>query len=274
MIQLDQHYSWSMIPFQRAPEGEQFYESPAHQEALARLQLIVTRREFGLLTGEIGSGKSTVIRQLVGHLNSLQVTPIYICLSGLKPKDFYGEVLRQLGETPPFGLVKAKRMWEEQVQVLQEQVEKQWVVIIDEAQDMSEAMIQELRYIRNQEMDGTSSFTLLLVGQPEIRVKMRMKKYQAISQRISLSYHLHGLTESETVAYIRHHMKQTGSSQPLFTDGAMHKVYTASQGIPRVINHLCLQALYDSASRESEIVEESHIGRILVDQERQRGTTG
>lgn len=230
MIQIDQHYGWSTNPFQRAPEGDQFYESPVHQEALARLQLIVTRREFGLLTGEIGSGKSTVIRQLVCQLNPLQVTPIYICLSGLKPKDFYGEVLRQLGETPPFGLVKAKRMWEEQVQVLQEQVEKQWLIIIDEAQDMSEAMIQELRYIRNQEMDGTSSFTLLLIGQPEIRVKMRMKKYQAISQRISLSYHLHGLSEVETVAYIRHHMKQTGSSQPLFTDGAIHKVYSASQG--------------------------------------------
>jgi type II secretory pathway predicted ATPase ExeA len=274
MIQLEQHYGWAVMPFQRAPEGEQFYESGMHQEALARLQLIVHQREFGLLTGEIGSGKSTIVRRLVGSLNPLQITPIYICLSGLKPKDFYGEVLRQLGETPPFSLVKARRMWEEQIQNLREQGERQWVIIIDEAQDMSESMIQELRYIRNQDMDGCSSFTLLLVGQPEIRVKMRMKKYQAINQRISLSYHLHGLSETETAAYIRHHMSQTGAAQPLFTDGAMHKVFTASQGIPRVVNHICVQALYDAAYRNSEIVEESHISRILLDQERQRGTAG
>ena len=274
MIQLEQHYGWTTMPFQRAPEGEQFYESQIHQKALARLQLVVSQREFGLLTGEIGSGKSTVIRRLVGQLNPLQVMPIYICLSGLKPKDFYGEVLRQLGETPPFGLMKAKRMWEEQILALREQTEKQWVVIIDEAQDMSDAMIQELRYIRNQDMDGSSSFTLLLVGQPEVRVKMRMKKYQAISQRISLSYHLQGLIDAETVAYIRHHLKQAGAAQPMFTEGALHKIFTASQGIPRVINHICVQALYDAAHRGSEIVEESHIGRILLDQERQRGTAG
>jgi type II secretory pathway predicted ATPase ExeA len=274
MIQLEQHYGWTTMPFQRAPEGEQFYESQLHQEALARLQLVVSQREFGMLTGEIGSGKSTVIRRLVGQLNSLQVMPIYICLSGLKPKDFYGEILRQLGETPPFSLMKAKRMWEEQILGLREQTEKQWVVIIDEAQDMSDAMIQELRFIRNQDMDGSSSFTLLLVGQPEVRVKMRMKKYQAISQRISLSYHLQGLTDAETVAYIRHHLRQVGAAQPMFTEGALNKIFTASQGIPRVINHICVQALYDAAHRNSEIVEESHIGRILLDQERQRGTAG
>lgn len=273
MIQLEQHYGWTVTPFQRNPEGEQFYESVMHQEALARLQLVVHQREFGLLTGEIGSGKSTVIRRLVGKLNPLQVTPVYICLSGLKPKDFYGEVLRQLGETPPFSLVKARRMWDEQVQGLREQG-GQWVIIVDEAQDMSEAMIQELRYIRNQDMDGCSSFSLLLAGQPEIRVKMRMKKYQAISQRISLSYHLHGLSETETAAYIRHHLSKAEAAHPLFTDGAVHKVFAASQGIPRVVNHLCMQALYDAAYRDSEIVEESHISRILLDQERQRGTAG
>lgn len=274
MIQLEEHYGWVMTPFQRAPQGEQFYESEMHQEALARLQLVVEQREFGLLTGEIGSGKSTVIRRLVGKLNLLQVTPIYICLSGLKPKDFYGEVLRQLGEAPPHSLVKARRMWDEQIQSLREQGERQWVIIIDEAQDMSESMIQEMRYIRNQDMDGYSSFTLLLVGQPEIRVKLRMKKYQAISQRISLSYHLHGLSEKETAAYIRHHLMKAGAAKPLFTDGAIHKIFATSQGIPRVVNHLCVQALYDAAYRDSEIVEESHIARILLDQERQRGATG
>jgi type II secretory pathway predicted ATPase ExeA len=274
MIQLEQHLNEPPLPFRRNPEGSQFYESPLHQEAIARLEIVVQQREFGVLTGEIGSGKSTIIRRLVAKLNPLQHIPIYICLSGLKPKDFYGEVLRQVGEVPPFGLMKAKRMWEEQVQELQAQAEKQWVVIIDEAQDISESMFQELRYIRNQDMDSNSSFSLLLVGQPEIRTKMRIKKNQAISQRVSLSYHLNGMSEEETSKYIRHQLNQTEAKHPLYTDGAIHKIYAASQGIPRVINNLCLLALHDATYRGSEVVEDSHIIRILQDQERQRGTAG
>lgn len=261
-------------PFRRNPEGTQFYESAMHQEALARLQLVVQQREFGMMTGEIGSGKSTIIRRLVSQLNPLQHIPIYICLSGLKPKDFYGEILRHFGEVPPFGLAKAKRMWEELVQTLQFQTDKQWVLIIDEAQDMSDAMIQELRFIRNQEMDSHSSFSLLLVGQPELRTKLRVKKYQAISQRIVLSYHLYGLSEEETCAYVKHQLKQSEIAHPLFTDSALQKIYSASQGIPRIINHLCTQAMYDASFRGSEVVDDGHISRILLDQDRQRGTTG
>lgn len=273
-MSFEQLWGWKSIPFRRDTGGAGFYESEMHQEALARLELLIRDKNMGLLTGEIGSGKSTIIRRLVESLNSTQYIPMYICLSGLKPKDFYSEVLRRMGETPPFSLAKAKRMWEEQLDALRAKADKQWVIIIDEAQDMTDAMIQELRYIRNQEMDGCSLFPLLLVGQPEIRNTLRLKKYQAISQRVALSYHLSGLTPIDTANYIKHQMHLTGSAIPKFSDSAVRCIYGASQGIPRVINHLCTQALYDAANRETEVIEENDIQRVIADQERQRGATG
>ena len=144
--------------------------------------------------------------------------------------------------------------------------------MIDEAQNMAEEMIQELRFVRNQHMDSTSPFPLILVGQPEIRRNLRLKKYEAISQRIDMAFHLTGMTREETAQYIRHPMKQTGTNMPVFTDGAIQMIYTASRGIPRLVNQLCTQALYDATARDSEAIDEGHAQRVLTDQEWQRGT--
>jgi type II secretory pathway predicted ATPase ExeA len=273
-MNLEQHFGLTSLPFRRDPSGEHFYESNGHQEALARLQFVIREKSFGLLSGEVGAGKSTIIRRLVESLDTLRHLPLYICRSGLKPKDFYGDVLRQLGETPPHSLAKARYVWEEHLANLRERANLQWVILIDEAQDMSEEMIQELRYIRNQEMDGCSLFSLILAGQPEIRSKMRGKRNQAILQRIAWSFHLDGFTKEETAAYIKHQMKVGGSNIPVFSESAMLCIHGASQGIPRIINHVCLQALYDATHRGIEVIEESQIQRILADQERQRGTAG
>jgi len=264
-MNLEQHFGLTSLPFRRDPSGEHFYESSGHQEALTRLQFVIREKSFGMLSGEVGAGKSTVIRRLVEGVDPLRYLPLYICRSGLKPKDFYGDILRQLGETPPHSLVKARYMWEEQLLNLRERANTQWVVLIDEAQHMSEAMIQELRYIRNQEMDGCSLFSLILVGQPEIRSKMRGERNQAILQRITWMFHLGGFTKEETGAYIKHQMKLAGGRPPVFSESAIQCIHGTSQGIPRIINHVCLQALYDAANREMDVIEECHIQRILAD---------
>ena len=267
-----ERWNWQSAPFRRDATGEALYDSAAHREAIARLTYVVENQAFGLLTGEVGSGKTTLIRRLMTGLDEMRYLPIYLCQLGLKPKDFYGELLSHLGEAMPFGLSKARKLWSERIQSQGEPSGRRWVVVIDEAQDMAEEMIQELRFVRNQHMDSTSPFPLILVGQPEIRRNLRLKKYEAISQRIDMAYHLAGMTREETAQYIRHQMKQTGTNMPVFTDGAIQMIYTASRGIPRVVNQLCTQALYDAAARDSEAIEEGHAQRVLTDQEWQRGT--
>lgn len=265
-------WSWKVVPFRRDVTGEALFETRSHQEAMARLTYVLEHRALGLLTGEVGSGKTTLIRKLLTGLDEMKFQPVYICILGLKPKDFYAELLSHMGESMPFGLSKARKLWSERIQGQSSGTDRQWVVVIDEAQDMSEEMIQELRFARNQEMDASSPFPLLLVGQPEMRRKLRLKKYEAISQRIEMAYHLAGMSREETSQYIRHQMKQTDTNLPVFTDGAVQMIYAASRGIPRVMNQLCTQALYDAAGKDSEAIDDSHIQRVLTDQEWQRGS--
>jgi type II secretory pathway predicted ATPase ExeA len=264
-------WNWTRSPFQRDVDEHTFYETQAHREALARLEWIMDRKALGLLTGEIGSGKSTLIRRLLTQLDEMSYVPIYICVLNLTPKEFYVEFLTRLGEIAPYSLSKARRLWNESVSKQISLPERQWVVAIDEAQDLSEEMIQELRFVRNQQMDSCSLFPLILVGQPEIRRKVRLKKYEAIFQRIEMSYHLTGMDQQETAKYIRHHMKLTENPIPLFTDGAIQLIYSASRGIPRLINQICTHALYAIAVDETEAIDDYHIQRVLGDQEKQRG---
>ncbi len=260
--------------FSRHISASALFESAGHREAIARLHLMVENNYLGLLTGEVGSGKSTLIRCLLEGLDNMRYQPVYIASSSLKPRDFYGELLRHAGEVPPYSLAKAKRLWAEVLTTRKEQGDKTLVIVADEAQEMSEAMLVELRFLVNHQMDSCSLFPLILVGQSELRRIFRLKKHEAIAQRISLQYHLSGLTADETKAYVRHQMQTAGMATPLFSDSAVSRVHAASQGIPRLINHFCNQALYDAGQRDHEVIEEAHISRVLADYDRQRGVAG
>lgn len=263
--------SESFTPFGKDPNPDLLFESAGHREALARLHLMIQNRYFGALTGEVGSGKSTLIRRLVHDLDPIRYQTIYVNMAGLKPRDFYGELLRQTGEIAPFTLAKAKRLWDEILTTRYLRGDRSVVVLVDEAHEMSEAMLLELRFALNHEMDSLSPYPLILVGQPELRRTLRLKKYEAIAQRIQLQYHLTGLSKDEAASYIRHQMRQAKKEQ-VFSDSAMQMIYGASQnGIPRLINTICTQVLAEVERLSSQVVEESHVGRVLADQERQRG---
>lgn len=264
--------STKQIPFSRSPQGDMFFVAGAYAEALARLQLMVTNSCLGVLTGEVGSGKSTLIRRLVQELDPVRYQVIYLSQAGMKPRDFYGDLLRGLGEEPNFYLSKSKLLLEQVLNYRALQRDKSLVVIIDEAHDISPSMLLELRFALNHQMDSTSLLSLILVGQPELRRILRMNKYEAIAQRIHLQYHLSGLTAQESVTYIRHQMKQAGLTTPVFADSAISLIHSETKGIPRLINTICTHALYEAKRNGCEVVEDAQIGRILADAERQRGT--
>lgn len=261
----------SFQPFSKELASSLCYESKGHQEALARLEIMVEHRYLGVLTGEVGSGKSTCIRRLFSGLDSMVYQPIYISVSGLKPRDFYGALLQHMGEVAPYSVAKAKRLWDEILQQRKAQGERTLVIVIDEAQEMSESMLLELRFIMNHNMDSYSFFPLILVGQPELRKTLRLKKYEPTVQRIGMQYHLQGLTKEETYGYIRHQLKMGKLQEPVVAESALQRIFAASQGIPRVINLICRQALYDAQTNRNEVIEENHIARVLADLERQRG---
>src|SRR5690554_570809 len=175
-------------PFTRELDGRGCFAFQGHSEALARLKLVLDYRWLGVLTGEIGSGKSVLIRHLIRSLDSLLYLPITVSMAHLKPRDFYGELLRHVDEDPPFSVVKARRLWEEVITRRVEQGDRTIVVVIDEAHDMTEAMLLELRFVMSHQMDAKSLFPVILAGQPELRKRLRLKKFEAISQRVGMQF--------------------------------------------------------------------------------------
>ena len=134
-------------------------------------------------------------------------------------------------------------------------------------------MLKELRLAQMRQADARPLFTLILSGQPDLRRRLRMRRYEAITKRMTAAYHLAGMTREETVAYIRAQM-EGAEHRVLFADSAVTVVFRACQGLPRVVNQLCRQPLFAMAGTDREVVEESDIQRVLADQEQQRGTVG
>jgi type II secretory pathway predicted ATPase ExeA len=262
----------SIRPFTR--ECDTCFETKGHQEAYARLNLAIENRMLSVLTGEVGSGKSALLRRLFRTLDPMRTLPIYLSTADLKPRDFYAALLRQLEEEAPFSVAKARRLWSEVLLRRDAQGERGLVVVIDEAHEMSEAMLLELRFVMSHQMDARSLFPVVLAGQPELRKKLRLKKYEAISQRVGIQYHLNGMSREETSGYIRHHMEAAKLTRPVFAESAIQMLHGASQGIPRIVNQICGQALFDAEGKGLEVIEDEHIGRVLSDMDRQRGTAG
>lgn len=260
-------------PFSKELDPLLCYEFRGHREAAARLELMIQERTLGVLTGEVGGGKSTLIRRLFASLDDMIYVPIYLCCAGMKPREFYGGLLEALGVEAVYSLSKARKLWQDTLRSRSALGEKTIVCIIDEAHEMSESMLLELRFALNVNMDSISLFPLILVGQPELRKQLRLKKYEATAQRIGLQYHLGAMTKEETSAYIRHHMTITRTERPVFAESALGRIFAASQGIPRIINQLCNQILLDAQSRNLEVIEESDVVRVLADMDRQRGSS-
>lgn len=242
-------------------------------EAFARMEFVMNSPSLGVLTGEVGSGKSTILRHLAKIAPADVFQIIYLCVSRLKPRELYSEILHQLGETPPFGLLNSKRLFFEVIQNREKQKEKKPLIVIDEAQDIHPDTLLELRFIMNFDMDLSPVFSVILAGQPELRKLLKLRKFEPILQRTKMQYHLVGMEKEEISDYIKFRMSEHGLSKPIFSESAISKIFSSSGGIPRVINTICLGALFDAQQKDEEVIEERHIHRAIADLERQRGQT-
>jgi type II secretory pathway predicted ATPase ExeA len=260
-------------PFGKELNPTHCYDFSGHREACARLELIMEHRALGVLTGEVGGGKSTVIRRLFASLDTMTYLPVYLCSAKLKPRDFYAGLLDALGVEAVYAVSKARKLWQELMSNRSIQGERTLIVVIDEAQDMSDEMFLELRFALNHNIDSSSLFPLILVGQPELRKLLRLKKYEATLQRVGMQYHLGGMSKEETSSYIRHHLMVSRTEKPVFAESALLRIFASSQGLPRVVNQICTQILLDATARKLEVIEESDVVRVLGDMDRQRGMT-
>ncbi len=245
-------------PFNQTPDSTFFFPSEKHKSALdAVLYAIRQRKGFALVTGEIGSGKTTVVRTLLRRLGDSVQTAV-ITNTHVSPKGILYLLMEDLAIPYQMGTKEKLLIQLNEYLLRQASDDKTVVLLIDEAQNLTPRCLEEVRMLSNLETEKEKLIQIVLVGQPELRNKVEMPRLEQLRQRIAIHYHIHPLTESETRDYIMHRLNRVRSEDqwidPVFNADALAAVYRFSRGIPRLINLLCDHALLTGCLEEMRVI--------------------
>ena len=250
-----QFFGLSEAPFAITPDPAFVYLSPEHRDALAHLLHGVGQGGSGgfvQLTGEVGTGKTTMCRCLLEQLPDQ--THVALVLNPLlTPRELLATICEELGIDTRGITDSSKAMVDALNAYLLAQHAKghRVVVVIDEAQNLSPEALEQVRLLTNLETPKEKLLQMVLLGQPELRPLLRRQNLRQLAQRITARYHLEPLNQQETAAYVRHRMKVAGAQRNPFTRSAMRALYQRSCGVPRLINIIADRALAGAYARES-----------------------
>jgi len=259
-----EYWGFQKYPFDNVPDPEFMFYSPEHKEALARLVYAVKRNKGAvLLTGEIGCGKTMLSRVFMQQLAEPEFDIGLITNPALAPIDFLKEAINQIG------LNSQSNSKHELLNILNvamvENMKKSrsTLFIIDEAQTISGETFEEIRLLLNFQLNDRFLLTLVLIGQPELRDKIRA--YKQLDQRIFNRYHLNPLNIDNTKAYIAIRMEKAGQAINMFTPAAVEEIYNHSEGVPRIINNICDLALLVGFSLKISEIDIDTIRKVIKD---------
>jgi len=270
-MDLLQHWNLRERPFEATWDTRFFYAGPDHNEALSRLLYLVseTTMNIGLLTGEIGSGKTLTRAVFAGRIDASRFHVITVENSGFPLEELLGSILRRLD--PQIHLNGEGKL--ARCEIFERLARKvassgrHLVLLMDEAQDMTPETIHELRWLTNCNGGGSSLLTLILIGQPELR-KMIVGD-AAINQRVSLRFHLKPLHADDMENYLRHRLCTAGHpTGNIFTSTAGETLFMATQGIPREVNRLAKLALEHAWVNEAINIDAPDIASVVGDLQR------
>ncbi len=238
-------YGLNEAPFDITPNPRFLFYSSKHREAYNHLLYgIRERKGFVQLTGEVGAGKTTLCRALLEHLDQDHYATALILNPIMSPEELVKAIAVEFG-LPVNGLDRLDTLAVIN-QFLLQIVEqgKEAVLIVDEAQDLTDELLEQVRLLSNLETDNRKLLQIVLLGQPELRERLDSPRLRQLRQRITVRYHLSPLNRQEVTDYVRHRLHLSGGDgTPCFTGPALWRVYRYSQGIPRLVNAICDKAL-------------------------------
>jgi general secretion pathway protein A len=264
----EQFYNFTEKPFNTTPDPKFFFPSAKHIEALNSLIYAVNERKgFVVITGEIGAGKTTVSRSLLDRL-SLNTRVALITNTHLTCKELIAEILEELEVDYKPGTKQKllSQLNEHLIRQLANDINV--VLIIDEAQNLSNSVLEEVRMLSNLETEKEKLIQIILLGQPQLRAKLENVNLEQFRQRIAVYYHIYSLNRQETREYIKHRLKLASSNGfDIFTTEAMDLVYVNSKGIPRLINLICDSALLSGYIYNTPKIDEKIVKEVLKERD-------
>jgi general secretion pathway protein A len=240
-------------PFRVNPDPQFLYLSDSHREALATLVYAVSEHKgFIVQTGEVGTGKTTVLNAMLGRLDA-RVKSAYLFNTALSVEDFFVYLFNELEieHVEPFNKSRAlHRLNEYLIERLGRGL--QTLLIVDEAQNLSTELLEEIRMLSNLETPRSKLLQIILVGQPELAEKLARPELRQLRQRVELRHTIRPLTADEVAEYVRERLLIAGhETGKLFSSSALRAVHRYSEGIPRIINVLCDNALIVGFARQA-----------------------
>ena len=262
---IEQFFNFKKMPFERDIPVEHLYTTPKIDELLSRLDYAARHRKFSVVTGGVGTGKTTAIRKFAASLDKSNFRCIYIADSALTPRVFYWEVLTQLSsdDKPSFYRSEGKRKIMGRFLHLADGAHIIPVVIIDEAHLLSGSMLEETRFLLNNSMDSNNTMSLVIVGQNELRAKLSKEMYEPITQRIDFRFTLVPFDRAQTQDYIHAHLKYAGETREIFTPSAIDAVFSFSGGVARKINKACSIALLYAAQKTAHSIDGGMVEYVI-----------
>jgi len=259
----EEYFALSATPFGRDIPVTELVKSKQWNELSGRLLHVAKNRLFGIFTGETGTGKTTALRRMAAALDKNRFRLLYVYDSYLTPRNFYVETLHQLGYSPKFYRGDAKRQL---TKALQEIIQGGQfpVVVVDEAHLLSHEMLEEIRFLLNMEMDSKSSCSLILVGQTELRSKMKFQIHQAIDGRIDMRFHLEAMDSKETAIYVKRHLERVKCQREIFTESALKVIHDYSGGTARKVNKAAQASLMAAASQEKQLIDDHLVKEVIM----------
>lgn len=242
-------------------------ETEDYRELKIRLDYLLKNKGFGIITGGPGRGKTTAVRKYIKNLNPSLYKITYTSLSTLTVSEFYRHLANELGLD-----VMSKK--NDNFQNIQSEINRQSVekritpvIIIDEANYINNAILNDLKMLFNFEMDSRDRAVVLLIGLPQLNNTLRLSSNEPLRQRITMNYNIESLTKDETFEYVKTKLSGAKCNMDVFNQNALEAIANASNGIPRMINKICNSALMIGASRNASYIDAEIIMSAVNDTE-------
>lgn len=249
------YYGLEFNPFDKDIDTKYTFETKDFKILINRLEFIRDNKGFALITGNPGLGKTFCIRNFIDSLNPNLYKCIYICMTSLTVQEFYKQLCYTLDIEPPFRKIDMFKMIQERIATLVNDRKINVFIVIDEAQYLKSSILNDLKLLFNFEMDSKNYVSLILVGQPVLNSILNRNIFEALKQRITISYNLIGISKEELVNYINSRVSVAHGNNGIFSEQAIESIFSACNSSLRVANNIISKCLIIGHSQNKQIID-------------------